>query len=105
MKRIKNVSKEAYDIGKDWGWDKFECTHGYGVFNGDYPTQYGYIEADHIEVIGIMDCWTSDIDAAKHAERYCGYKIIRDIKGIDPVFIDTEENRNKIIAQIKWGKQ
>ena len=104
MKRIKQVSKEAYNIGKEWGWGKFECTHGYGVFDGDYPTKYGYITADHIEVIGIMDCWKLDIDAAKHAERYCGYKIIRDIDGLDHVFIDTTENRECIIKQIKENK-
>ena len=109
MERIKQVTKEAYNRGKEWGWGEFECTHGYGVFNGDYPTEYGYIEADHIEVIGEMDCdegfWERDIDAANHAERYCGYKIIRDIAGIDPVFIDTPENRAKILKQIAEEKK
>lgn len=107
MKRIKQVSKAAYNRGKEWGWGEFECTHGYGIFGGDYPTDYGLIEGDHFEVIGDMDgdegFWKLDSDAAKHAEENYGYKIIRDIEGIGHVFIDTPQNRAKIIAQIKEG--
>ena len=105
MERIKQVSQEAYNRGKEWEWGEFECCNGYGIFNGDYPTDYGFIEADHIEVIGDMDgdegFWKRDIDAAQHAEENYGYKIIRDIVGIDPVFIDTPENRANIMKQIK----
>lgn len=105
MRRIKRVSKSAYLAGKEWGWGEFECTHGYGVFNGDYPTTHGYIAGDHIEVIGVMGgdetFWKYDTEAASHAERYCGYKIIRDIDGIDAVFIDTPENRKSILAQLQ----
>lgn len=105
MNRIKQVSQEAYNQGKEWGWGEFECCNGYGIFNGDYPTDYGLIEGDHFEVIGEMDVgegfWKRDIDAAAHAEENYGYKIIRDIEGIDPVFIDTLENRAKIMKQIK----
>lgn len=105
MNRIKQVSQEAYERGKEWDWGEFECCHGYGVFNGDYPTEYGLIEGDHIEVIGEMDgdegFWELDSDAAKHYEENYGHKIIRDIDGIGYVFIDTKENRAKIMKQIK----
>ena len=105
MKRIKQVSKRAYDIAKEEGWDEFECCHGYGVFNGDYPTDYGLIEGDHIEVIGEMygdnGFWKLDDDAARHYEENYGHKIIRDIDGIGHVFIDTSENRAKIMKQIE----
>jgi hypothetical protein len=107
MERIKQVSERAYEFGKESGWGEFECCHGYGVFNGDYPTDYGLIEGDHIEVIGEMDgdkgFWELDNGAANHYEANYGYKIIRDIKGIEPVFIDTPENRAKIMKQIKEG--
>ena len=103
MKRIKQVSREAYLIGKEWEWGEFECCHGYGVFNGDCPTDYGYIEADHIETIGDMDVWHDAEAAAAHAERYCNMKIIRDIPGIPLLFLDTPENRAKIMQQIKGG--
>lgn len=36
MERIKKVSQEAYEFGKDDGWNEFECCHGYGIF--DYET-------------------------------------------------------------------
>lgn len=105
MKRIKQVSRKAYQLGKEWEWGEFECCHGYGVFNWDYPTDYGMIEGDHIEVIGEMDVdkefWKLDSDAAKHYEEHYGHKIIRDIKGIGYVFIDTPENRAKIMEQLK----
>ena len=105
MNRIKQVSQEAYERGREWDWGEFECCHGYGVFNGDYPTEYGLIEGDHIEVIGEMDgdegFWELDSDAAKHYEENYGHKIIRDIDGIGYVFIDTQENRAKIMKQIK----
>lgn len=108
MKRIKQVSQRAYEFAKEDGWGEFECANGYGVFNGDYPTDYGLIEGDHFEVIGAMDgddgFWQLDSDAAKHAEDNYGYKIIRDIDGIEPVFIDTPENRAKILKQIEEMK-
>ena len=101
MERIKKVSQEAYEIGKDDGWDEFECCHGYGIFDCHYPTKFGMIEGEHIEKIDIMECWNSDITAAQHAEKYEGMKIIRDIKGLYNVFLDTPENRAKIIKQIE----
>jgi hypothetical protein len=104
MKRISNVSKEAYEIGKEDGWDEFECTHGYGIFGGEYPTGYGYIEGQHIEKIDVMASWASDINAAKHAEKYDGIKIIRDIPKLYQVFIDTPENREHIMKQIQEKK-
>lgn len=100
MKRIKQVSKEAYLRGKEWEWGEFECCHGYGVFNGDCPTEYGLIEADHIEVIGDMDAWDDAEAAASHAERYCKMKIIRDIPGLPHLFLDNEQNRASILRQI-----
>ena len=110
MERIKQVSQEAYEIGKEWGWDEFECCHGYGIFDGEYPTRFGMIDAKHIECIGEMQCgktpcWDSDITAAQHAEKYEGIKIIRDIKGLYKVFIDTPENRAKILKQIEGLKK
>ena len=105
MKRIKQVSQRAYEFAKESGWGEFECTHGYGIFVSEYPTDHGYIEGDHFEVIGEMDgdegFWELDSDAANHAEENYGYKIIRDIEGIERVFIDTPENRAKILKQIK----
>jgi hypothetical protein len=101
MDRIKQVSKKAYDIGKEDGWDEFECCHGYGVFDGEYPTHFGMIEGQHIERIDIMEVWSSDIKAAQHAEKHEGIKIIRDIPNLYKVFIDTPENREKIMKQIK----
>lgn len=101
MERIKQVSQEAYEFGKDDGWDEFECCHGYGIFDGEYPTKFGMIEGKHIEKIDIMECWNSDITAAQHAEKYEGIKIIRDIKELYKVFLDTPENREKIMKQIE----
>ena len=105
MERIKQVSQEAYEFGKDDGWDEFECCHGYGIFDGEYPTKFGMIEGKHIEKIDIMECWNSDITAAQHAEKYEGIKIIRDIKGLYKVFLDTPENRAKILKQIEELKK
>lgn len=101
MKRIKAVSQNYYNIAKEDGWDEFECCHGYGIFDGEYPTNFGMIEGQHIERIDIMECWDSDISAAEHAERHEGIKIIRDIKGLYEVFIDTPENRKLIMEQLK----
>lgn len=105
MTRIKQVSQEAYNIGKAEGFNEFECTHGYGRFEGYYPTIYGDIYGVHIEQIDAMGCWERDIDAAAHAERRCKHKIIHDIVGLDPVFIDSAENRARIMAQIERLKK
>lgn len=104
MERIKQVSQEAYECGKEDGWGEFECCHGYGIFDCDYPTHYGMIDGQHIERIDIMGVWNSDITAAQHAEKYEGIKIIRDIPHLYKVFIDTPENRAKIMKQIKEAK-
>lgn len=101
MERIKQVSQEAYEIGKEEGWDEFECCHGYGIFDGEYPTQFGMIDAIHIERIDDMQVWYSDLTAAQHAEKYEGIKIIRDIKGLYKIFLDTPENRENIMEQIE----
>ena len=101
MKRIKQVSQEAYERGKEWEWGEFECCHGYRIFDGEYPTKFGMIEGKHIEKIDIMECWNSDITAAQHAEKYEGIKIIRDIKELYKVFLDTPENREKIMKQLE----
>ena len=105
MERIKQVSKKAYNIAQEDGWDEFECCHGYGIFDGEYPTEFGMIEGQHIERIDIMEVWDSDITAAKHAEKYEGIKIIRDIPNLYPVFIDTPENRAEIMSQIEDEKE
>jgi hypothetical protein len=101
MERIKQVSKKAYNIALGDGWDEFKCCHGYGIFDGEYPTEFGMIEGQHIEKIDIMEVWDSDITAAQHAEEYEGIKIIRDIPNLYPVFIDTPENRAEIMSQIE----
>ena len=101
MERIKQVSQEAYEWAKDEGWGEFECCHGYGIFDCHYPTHYGDIDAMHIERIDIMEAWASDITAAQHAEKGAGIKIIRDIPNLYKVFIDTPENRAKIMKQIE----
>ena len=101
MERLQMVSKKAYLIGKEDGWDEFECTHGYGIFDCYYPTDLGEIDGIHIEKIDLMQVWATDVTAARNAERHEGIKIIRDIKGLDEVFIDTPENRRKILKQIK----
>jgi hypothetical protein len=104
MERIKQVSQEAYNIAYEDGWDEFECCHGYGIFDGEYPTPFGIIEGKHIERIDIMEVWGSDITAAQHAEKYEGIKIIRDIPRLYKVFIDTPENRTNIMRQIREEK-
>jgi hypothetical protein len=101
MKRIKQVSPEAYAIAYEDGWDEFECCHGYGIFDGEYPTKFGMIEGQHIERIDIMAVWHSDTTAATHAEKHEGIKIIRDIPNLYKVFIDTPENRANIMKQIE----
>ena len=104
MERISQVSLDAYNRGREDGWDEFECTHGYGIFDGEYPTQYGMITAKHIERIDIMNVWTSDIYAATHADRHEGIRIIRDIPHLYHVFLDTPENRATIMCQIKESR-
>lgn len=104
MNRIEQVSQEAYDIGREDGWDEFECCHGYGIFDGEYPTHFGMIEGQHIERIDIMSVWCGDTIAALHAEKYEGIKIIRDIPKLYTVFIDTPENRANIMRQIEEAK-
>lgn len=101
MERIKQVSQATYEFAKEDGWDEFECCHAYGIFDGEYPTKFGMIKGKHIEKIDILDVWDSDITAAQHAEKYAGIKIIRDIKGLYKVFLDTPENRAKILKQIE----
>ena len=101
MDRIKQVSQEAYDAAKEEGFGEFECCHGYGVFSSRYPTHFGMIKAKHIERIDIMSVWSGDVTAALHAEKHEGIKIIRDIPNLYQVFIDTPENREKIMKQIK----
>lgn len=105
---IPEITLSSYIYGREAEWGEFECAHGYGVFNGDYPAtngDYGYIKGDHIEVIDEMavdkSFWESDIEAAKHYEEHEEVKIIRDIPGIDAVFIDTPENRKKITEQLE----
>lgn len=105
MERIKMVSKKAYLVGKEDGWDEFECTHGYGIFDCPYPTNLGYyVDGLHIEKIDLMQVWATDVTAARNAEKHGGIKIIRDIHGLDEVFIDTPENRRKILKQIKRSR-
>lgn len=101
MRRIWRVSKKAYKIGKEDGWDEFECCHGYGIFDGDYPTGFGIIEGKHIERIDIMDVWAFDEAAAADAEKRHGIKLIRDIPQLYNVFLDTPENRANIIRQLE----
>ena len=103
-RRISRVSKADYDLLKEEGWDEFECTHGYGIFNSYYPTEFGGIVGAHIERIDVAECWDSDEDCAKHAKRYTHYSIIEDIEGIPKVFIDTPNNRKTIVNQIKQKK-
>lgn len=103
MERIQQVSREDYAIAQEDGWGEFECCHGYGVFDSEYPTEIGMIDGIHIERIDIMNSWSSDITAAQHAEKREGMKIIRDIPGLYEVFIDTPENRAKIMHQINKG--
>lgn len=105
MERIKKVTKYAYDIAKANDWGEFECCHGYGIFDSEYPTHYGMIDGQHIERIDIMGTWMSDITAAQHAEKNEGIKIIRDIPKLYKVFLDTPENRAKIMAQIEGGER
>ena len=104
MERIKQVTQEAYDIGYEEGWDEFECCHGYSIFDGEYPTNFGMIDGLHIERIDLMGVWDSDITAAQHAEKHEGIKIIRDIPNLYKVFIDTPENRANIMKQIKEAR-
>lgn len=105
MERIKQVSEEAYIVGFENGWDEFECTRGYGIFDGYYPTWYGDIIGEHIERIDIMAVWDSDMLAANHAEMHEGIKIIRDIPNLCKVFLDTPENRANIVKQIKENRK
>ena len=105
MNRIKQVSQEAYNIALDDGWGEFECCHGYGIFECEYPTKFGMIYGQHIERIDIMEVWDSDITAAKHAEKAERIKIIRDIPHLYRVFIDTPENRANIMKQIEEAKK
>ena len=105
MERIKQITKEAYDLAIEDGWDEFEATHGYGIFDCHYPTHYGMIYGQHIEKIDIMCVWSSDITAAQHAEKHEGIKIIRDIPNLYKVFIDTPENRANIMKQIEEAKK
>lgn len=104
MERIKQVSEAQWNIGWNSGWDEFECCHGYGIFEGEYPTKFGLIKGLHIERIDVMYVWANDITAAMHAEKYEGIKIIRDIPGLYKVFLDTPENRENILRQIEESK-
>jgi hypothetical protein len=104
MTRIYQVSEEAYNAGREDGWDEFECTHGYGIFDGEYPTKFGYISGKHIERVDIMNVWATDMFAANHAERVEGIAIIRDIPGLYKVFLDTPENRANILKQIEGSR-
>lgn len=96
MQRIKEVSKEAYEIGINEGWGEYESTHGYGIFDGEYESGFGPIYAKHIEKIDVMGVWESDEEAAIHFEKNEKIKIIRDFPSVPYVFIDTEETRQKI---------
>lgn len=101
LERIAEVSEAQYNIGRNTGWDEYECTHGYGLFDCSYPTMFGYIKGEHIERIDVMDVWDSDESAADHAERHEGIKIIRDIAGLDKIYLDTPDNRDRIMKQLK----
>lgn len=103
MDKIKQVSQEVYEFAQEEGWGEFECCNGYGVFDCGYPTRFGMIRGKHIEKIDLMNVWSSDITAATHAEKHNGIKIIRDIPNLYKVFIDTPENREQIMEQIKKG--
>lgn len=92
-----------YQIAKEDGWGDFECSHGYGIFTSEYPTDFGDIEALHIERIDIMEMFVSDEEAANHFEANEGIKIIRDIPNLPQVFIDTPTNRTRIMKHIKGG--
>ena len=46
--------------------------------------------------------WETDEEAARHAERYCGYRIIHDVEGLPLVVLDMAANREKIMTQIQW---
>ena len=96
--------KQSFQDGAEFGYNKANEWHY--VKDGEYPTHFGMINAKHIECIGEMQCcktpcWDSDITAAQHAEKYEGIKIIRDIKGLYKVFLDTPENREKIMKQLE----
>ena len=90
----------AFALADSNGWGDFECQHGYGLFSSEYPTEYGDIEALHIEAIDILGLFDSDEEAAEQAIKEIGVAIIKDVPLLAEVFIDSPENREMIFRQI-----
>ena len=88
-----------YELTDDWS--SREINHGYAIFDGEYPTEYGYIDGLHIEALDIVGIFVSDEYAAECATKEIGVAIIKDVPLLNKVFIDTPDNREKIIKQIK----
>lgn len=94
----KEITEEMVQNALDSGWSEVDARRGYGIFTADFGNG-----VEHIELINEMEAFNSDEEAAEQAEKD-GIKIIRNLEFLDGhegFYIDTPENREKLISVIK----
>lgn len=70
------ITDEIKEFAREWEWGEFEVEHGYGYFETNKFDHDGVVvRSRHIEMIGDMDVFDSDMEAALYAEKFCGEKI------------------------------
>lgn len=70
------ITDEIKEFAREDDWSEFEVERGYGYFNTDlFDHDDVLINSKHIQCIGIMDVFDSDMEAALYAEKFYGEKI------------------------------
>ena len=70
------ITEEIKEFAREDDWGEFEVERGYGHFDTNLFDHDGVIvNSKHIQVIGIMDVFDSDMEAALYAEKFYGEKI------------------------------
>lgn len=100
------ITDEIKEFAREWEWGEFEIEHGYGYFETNKFDHDGVtVHSRHIEVIGDMDVFDSDMEAALYAEKFYMEKIFHyDVDDGEPGaenlkhmwFVDDPETRKAV---------
>ena len=107
----KPVAKRDIEIAIEEGWSERDIERGYsyfttelGIFKPYDPKVVGndgFLDARHIEVLGILGAYNSDREAALYGVKFYGEKVFRYDLGDDEEislywFVDEPETRKSI---------
>lgn len=99
------ITDEIKEFAREDEWSEFEVERGYGHFDTNLFDHDGVIvHSKHIQVIGLMDVFDSDMEAALYGEKFYGEKIFHydvdcgdDCQNIqDMWFVDEPETRKAV---------